>query len=766
MKDFLAENFGLEVEDIFPLEGYDSENYGVVTAEGKFVLKIYADEANLRELLEAENEILIALSSSRPSRFQMPQKNADGNFLTEKEDGFARLLSFIEGDFLAEVEHSTKLFYSLGKFLAEMDTKLESFRRPAVEARKFVWDLKFAHLSEKLLPFIEDPAERKLVEYFFLQHRERVEPFVEDLRFSVIHNDANDWNVLTSGGKVVGLIDFGDMCYSPLINELAVAITYSVLEKEDPVGAALPIIEGYHKTLALEEKEIELLYWLIATRLCMSVCNSAKTKREKPDSKYITISEKPAWRLLKKWVTINPVYAEDEFRKACGFASTLKNDSEADLTKRHKHTSKALSLQFETPIKMVGAAFQYMFDAAGKSYLDCYNNIPQVGHCHPRVVRAGQRAMARLNTNTRYLNDVYNAYSENLLQKFPDKLNKIFFVNSGSAASDLAIRLALTHAKNQGIVVMEHGYHGNTRLGIEISHYKYNRKGGKGKTDAIIEAENPDTYKGRFTENDGTAGESYAESLFEIINENAFAPAAFIAEPIVGCGGQVPLAAGYLKKVYPFIRERGGVCISDEVQTGFGRLGQYFWGFEMHEVVPDIVVLGKPMGNGHPIAAVVTTDEIAASFETGMEFFSSFGGNPVSCAIGQAVLDVLEDENLPANAEAVGGHLLGLFKDLVERYETCGDARGEGLFLGLELVKDQQSKSPNTELAAIVKNRLRDRNILIGTDGPFDNVLKIKPPICFTKENADELAGNIDEILQKSQNQISAKENHPRPQNF
>lgn len=751
MNELLTEQFDLKVEKLVPLEGYDSENYKVVSAERNFVLKIYAGDANLRGLLEAENEVLVDLATAKPESFQMPQKNSAGDFLTETEGGFARLLSFVEGDFFAEVEHTTELFFSLGKFLAEMNGRFASFRRPAIEARKFGWDLKFYYLNKNFLPFIENPAERTLVEYFFLQHRERVEPFIEDLRFSLIHNDANDWNILTRGGEVAGLIDFGDMCYSPLINELAITLTYAVMGKENPIERAIPIIDGYNKTLALQEKEVELLYWLIATRLCISVCNSAKAKREKPDSEYITISEKPAWKLLKKWVSFNPLYAEDEFRKACGLASKIKKDLEADLAKRHSHTSKALSLQFEKPIKMVGAAFQYMFDAAGKSYLDCYNNIPQVGHCHPRVVRAGQKAMSRLNTNTRYLNDAYNAYAENLLQKFPEELNKLFFVNSGSAASDLAIRLALAHTKNQGIVVVEHGYHGNTRLGIEISHYKYNRPGGKGKTDAIIEAEIPDSYKGRFTENDGTAGLSYAESLFARINENAFAPAAFIAEPIVGCGGQIPLATGYLKTAYPLIRDAGGVCISDEVQTGFGRLGKYFWGFEMHEVVPDIVVLGKPMGNGHPIAAVVTTDEITTSFETGMEFFSSFGGNTVSCAIGQAVLDVLENENLPANAEAVGGHLLGLFKDLVEKYEACGDARGEGLFLGLELVKDKQSKSPNSELAAIVKNKLRERNILIGTDGPFDNVLKIKPPICFTKQNADELAGNIDEIFQRLQ---------------
>ncbi len=744
IKEILASNFDLENAEISVLEGYESENYKVENSGGKFVLKIYEDSPNLQELLTAENLLLGKLSGEKPDSFSIPQENIDGEFLTKTENKFVRLLSFVEGKFLAEVEHTPELFYSFGKFLAEMNLRMLDFRDVAIEARKSDWDLQYYYLNKKYLSFIENPSQRKLVDYFFLQIRENVEPEIENLRKSVIHGDANDWNVLVENGEVSGIIDFGDVCYSPLVNELAIAVTYGVLGKENPIKRALPIIKGYHETLPLSEKEIELLYWLIVARLCISVCNSAKAKLEKPDSEYITISEKPAWGLLEKWVRLNPVFAQDEFRKACGFESKIVNTSERDLERRNKVANKSLSLQFATPIKMVRAAFQYMFDAGGKTYLDCYNNIPQVGHCHPRVVEAGQKAMANLNTNTRYLSDIYNEYAENLLAKFPDKLSKVFFVNSGSAASDLAIRLALTHTKNKGIVVMEHGYHGNTRLGIDISHYKYNRKGGGGKHEAIVEAEIPDAYKGRFTGN----GEKYANATIEKIVENNLPIAAFIAEPIVGCGGQIPLAKDYLKTIYPFIREQGGVCISDEVQTGFGRLGEYFFGFEMHEVVPDIVVLGKPIGNGHPLAAVVTTDEIAASFETGMEFFSSFGGNPVSCAIGNSVLDVLDDEKLPENAQVVGGHLLKLFDELVEKYEVCGDARGVGLFLGLEFITDKISKKPHTELASIIQNELRDKNILVGTDGPFVNVIKIKPPICFTKENADELAVNIDKILE------------------
>jgi len=393
------------------------------------------------------------------------------------------------------------------------------------------------------------------------------------------------------------------------------------------------------------------------------------------------------------------------------------------------------------------AAFQYMYDSHGNTFLDAYNNIPHVGHSHPKVVEAGQRQMAKLNTNTRYVYDLLAEYSEKLLAKFPSKLNKVFFVNSGSAASDLAIRMAKHHTKKTQLLVMEHGYHGNTQLGIDISDYKFNNLKGQGQKEGILKTTLPDTYRGKFSGEN--AGKLYADEAIKNLDKTQQSVAAFISEPIVGCGGQVPLANGYLKELYPVLQKHGTICISDEVQTGFGRLGTHFWGFEMHDVVPDMVVLGKPMGNGHPIGAVVVTDDIAKSFENGVEFFSSFGGNPVSCAIGLSVLEVLEDEGLQQNAAAVGNHYKSLFKELQIKYGCIGDVRGEGLFLGIDIVKEG-SKTSDRKLASTIKNELRNRHILISTDGPDDNVLKTKPPLSFTKKNAEEVVQTIDAILKKN----------------
>jgi 4-aminobutyrate aminotransferase-like enzyme len=398
------------------------------------------------------------------------------------------------------------------------------------------------------------------------------------------------------------------------------------------------------------------------------------------------------------------------------------------------------------------SAFQYMYDNYGNTYLDAYNNIPHVGHSHPKIVDAGQRQMAKLNTNTRYLYDQLAEYAEKLLKKFPSKLNKVYFVNSGSAASDLAIRMAKIHTGSEKLMVMEHGYHGHTQAATDISDYKFNHPKGQGQKNYILKTKIPDTYRGQYTNEN--AGKLYAKEAIEQINNSEDSISAFISEPIVGCGGQVPLAKGYLEHLYPAIRNQGGICISDEVQTGFGRLGDCFWGFEAHNVIPDMVIIGKPMANGHPMGAVVCTDEIAESFGKGVEFFSSFGGNPVSCSIASAVLDVIEEENLQENAKNVGDYYKSLLLDLQKEYDCIGDVRGSGLFLGMEIIKGDKIE-PDTNLASHIKNELRNQHILISTDGPFDSVIKTKPALCFTKENARTVVERIDLILKAHYNNVS-----------
>ncbi len=743
----LEKEYNLTLTSIVPLEGYESINYKVLSKEGTFVLKQYDNKPKTIKEIIAEDDVLSHLQKLESYHFPQRISTKEGNPYFETSDHLFRLLTFIEGEFLGEVSHTPALLSSLGMFLGRIDQRLLQQDVEIYKAKELVWDLKHFRKNYQYLTFIPDAKDRNLVEYFFLQFEEHIRPVSYDLRQSLIYNDANDWNILTDGDKVSGVIDFGDMCHSWLIAEVAIAMTYVMMNKEKPLQYGIEVLKAYHKELPLTALECDCLYYLIAARLCTSVCNSAYAKDQKPDSSYITISEKGAWDLLNKLISINPIKARNEFRGACSHPQSHQSTKTALLKNRTEHFGKNLSLSYTDPIHMTGAAFQYMYDAEGNTFLDAYNNIMLAGHCHPLVVRAGQQAMAKLNTNTRYLYASLEKYSTALLEKFPPTLNKVFFVNSGSEASDLAIRMAKYHTKKKKIMVMEHGYHGHTNTGIQISSYKYQAAGGVGQQTDTIETPLPKAFGSKWLD-DGSAGTEFAKRTLEQIAENSGDIAAFIAEPIVGCAGQVPLAKGYLKAVYPKIREHGGLCISDEVQVGFGRLGDVFWGYELYGVIPDIVVIGKPMGNGHPLGAVITTEEVMQSFEKGPEFFSSFGGNPVSCAIGLAILEVIEEEGLKEHAKITGNYLINQLRGLQKTHSVIGDVRGYGLFLGMEL--NGIDGQPLTDLASFLKNKLREQYILVSTDGPHENVIKIKPPLSFNKANCDELVSKIDTILSEN----------------
>ena len=420
-------------------------------------------------------------------------------------------------------------------------------------------------------------------------------------------------------------------------------------------------------------------------------------------------------------------------------------NSDEILAARRRAIGRNVSLGYRRPIQIVRGAMQYLFDETGRRYLDGYNNVPHVGHCHPRVVDAAEHQMRALNTNTRYLHENPVRYAERLVSTLPGPLRVCYFVSSGSEANELALRLARAHTRRRDLIVLDAAYHGNTTTLIDISPYKFNGPGGAGKPPWVHVVPVPDTYRGQ-TPAAGTFADAVARTLDEMRASGA-GVCGFIAESCPSVAGQLMLPAGYLDAVYRHVRDAGGVCIADEVQTAYGRIGTHFYAFEEQGVVPDIVVLGKPIGNGHPIGAVVTTAEIAASFDNGMEFFSTFGGNTVSCAVGLAVLDVVEDEQLQAHARRVGAHLLSRLRPLVEKSALVGDVRGSGLFIGVELVRDRDTLEPAPAEASEVVNRLRDEGILIGTDGPHHNVLKIRPPMPFTIEDADVLASTLASLV-------------------
>ncbi len=356
--------------------------------------------------------------------------------------------------------------------------------------------------------------------------------------------------------------------------------------------------------------------------------------------------------------------------------------------------------------------------------------------------------MAELNTNTRYLHDNLAEYALRLTGTFPEPLEVCFFANSGTEANDLALRLARAHTGSKEIIVLDHAYHGHSPSLVEISPYKCEGPGGEGLAAHAHKVPMPDPYRG--PHRGPNAGEKYADEARTAISEiegTGRKLGAFMAESLIGCGGQVIPAPGFLSAAAAAVRTVGGVVIADEVQVGFGRVGTHMWAFETQGVMPDIVTLGKPIGNGHPMAAVVTTPEIAASFDTGMEYFNTFGGNPVSCAIGLAVLDVIERQGLQQHALEVGTRLLDGLSELKERHPLIGDVRGLGLFIGIELVRDRENLEPADTEASRVIDEMKARGFLLSTDGPLHNVLKIKPPMVLTKQDVDETLTALDEVF-------------------
>ena len=428
--------------------------------------------------------------------------------------------------------------------------------------------------------------------------------------------------------------------------------------------------------------------------------------------------------------------------------ATRDSDTADLIARRKKLLGPAYQLFYDDPVHLVKGEGVWLTDVDGNKYLDMYNNVPHVGHCHPHVVKALQKQIETLNTHTRYLHDNVLDYAERLTGKFPNELDVAMFSCTGSEANELALRIARTCTGGTGVIVTEFAYHGNTQAIYEISPEDIPQDE---IPDFVISVPAPDTYRGEHRGDD--AGEKYAAHVaaaIDTLRDRGVKPAAFVVDTIISSSGVVSTPPGYMKKAAELIRAAGGLFVADEVQPGFGRMGKTFWGYEVDDFVPDIVTMGKPMGNGHPLAATVTRTDIAERFSKTGSYFNTFGGNPVSCAAGLAVLDVIENEKLQKNALDVGQHLIDGLTDLGARHESIGEIRGSGLFLGVDLVDDRDTRSPATDLTSKVVNGLRRQGILTGSIGPFDNIVKLRPPMSFSAENADYFLEIVDGVLSEA----------------
>lgn len=415
------------------------------------------------------------------------------------------------------------------------------------------------------------------------------------------------------------------------------------------------------------------------------------------------------------------------------------------LDRRRRLLGPAYRLFYREPVHIVRGEGVWLYDQAGDRYLDMYNNVPHVGHCHPHVVAAITDQVKSLNTHTRYLHANVLDYAERLTAKFPDDLDTAMFSCTGSEANELALRIARTCTGGTGIIVTDFAYHGNTKAIYEISTEDIPSDK---VPEYVVTVPTPDVYGGEFQGKD--AGSRYAECIYDalsLLKHRGIKPAAFIIDTIISSGGVVAPPRGYLAKIAEVVREAGALFVADEVQPGFGRTGRNFWGYQIDDFVPDIVTMGKPMGNGHPLAATVTRRGLVDEFAAQTSYFNTFGGNPVSCAAGLAVLDIIENEKLQENALEIGLYLNQKLEMLSVKHEVIGDVRGEGLFKAVELVADRAARAPATEITADVVEGLRNHGILAGSIGKTNNILKLRPPMVFSKENAEFFIQGFDEVL-------------------
>lgn len=417
---------------------------------------------------------------------------------------------------------------------------------------------------------------------------------------------------------------------------------------------------------------------------------------------------------------------------------------------RDRYLGRSQRYYYQHPMNLVSSQGVWLVDENGLGYLDAINNVTHIGHANAHVADAVSRQVRRLNTNSRFVYAELASYAERLANLLPDPLEVVYFACTGSEANDLALRIVRQVTGRQDVLVLDGAYHGNTTAVTGISPDRYDAPGGSGAPSTTHAVLQPNRYRGPYGYDDPNAAARYAADVARVVGELVAGdrpPAAFFSESLMGTAGQVVLPPTYLAAAFDSVRAAGGLCVSDEVQIGFGRLGDEFWGFQTHGVVPDVVTMGKPMGNGMPISAVVTTRAIADEFDKGLKYFNTFGGNPVSCAAGMAVLDVVEGERLQERAATVGRYLLTQLEELKQRHPLIGDVRGQGLYAGIELVTDRNSKDPAAAAASRVSERMKEEGVIIYPNGRLGNILKLKPPMIFGSEHVDLLVDRLERVL-------------------
>jgi 4-aminobutyrate aminotransferase-like enzyme/Ser/Thr protein kinase RdoA (MazF antagonist) len=757
LRAFAGEYFGVS-GTLEALDGERDQNHCLVTAEGKcFVLKVSAigeDPA----AVDFQVGALLHLAQFAPA-LPVPRVIASlrGNPVEwlEGEDGarhMVRLLSWLPGIPFSRGAALTPLaFRNIAAFQAQLARGLRGYFHP--NARHFVaWDIQRALILDPGLQTHVQPDALALCADFLRHAEHEMLPRLKTLRAQVVHADGHTGNVLRENAaaeEVVGVIDFGDMVHAPVVQDIAVVIASFTRLADMSIANAVTQIEAYNAVLPLEDEEIELLHDAVLLRMVTALFMY--------DFRLGATHEPPGWLAeerpdiivaLRKFLALDRAEVTAAYRAACGRVTLRPIASSAELrARREKVMGPSYSLFYREPVHLVRGEGVWLFDAQGRRYLDCYNNVASVGHCHPHVVAALARQAATLNTHTRYLHEAVVEYAERLTATMPTELSVCLLVCTGTEANDLAIRIARTVSGHNGVIVSDDAYHGNSNVVAATSTCMYPRAE---QPSWIATIPAPDGFRGQYRYGTPQLGIRYADCIdtaIESLQARGQGAAAFLCDTIFDSNGTILPPEGFLARTAARIRAAGGLLIADEVQSGFYRTGERMWCFDYSGVVPDIVTLGKPIGAGHPLAAVITTPAIAAAFAAKFSYFNTFGGNPVSAVVGMAVLDVLARENTQQNVIAAGQSLhLGLER-LRKKYPLIGDLRGKGLFWGLDLVKDSVTREPAVEQADRLVDLLRDEGCLIGRTGAHENVVKIRPPLVFSPANAEQLLDTLDRCI-------------------
>ncbi len=760
------------------------QNVRIAADDGHgWVLKI-SNPGEREGVVEMETGVVRHVAAVDPTLpVAVPRETRDGApwGTVDGPDGgrhFVRLLPLMPGANGTATELSRERIRDFATVSARLGRATRGFFHPAA-GRPIPWDVRHLPTLRPHLPLIADAARRATVERILDRFDAVAAPALPGLRAQVIHNDLTfDNALLDADGRVSGIVDFGDMAHTALVLDLVAALVALLGGRDDPAdlfAAAEAALAGYAVVTPLEDEEAALLGDLVAGRLAQTTLISAWRIRLYPENAaYLSSWDAEAWPMLALFDAIGldevrrrfaaaarriPAWpvptaapsvaalaSEAARRGAPPLAAPPGPDDELRARRRRVLGSALSSLTYERPLHVVRGEGARMYDPEGRAYLDCYNNVPVVGHAHPRVVAAIARQAATLNTNTRYLHRTVVELAERIVATMPPGLDTVMFVNSGSEANDLAWRLATALTGGRGGIVTGFAYHGVTAAIADLSPEEWPR-GQQPPHVATIAP--PDTYR-----LPSAAGPGWEERTAARLDEavaglasRGVRPAAVYVDGGFTSDGIFAPPPTYLRELVRRSHAAGALFVADEVQAGYGRMGDGLWSFEAAGIVPDVVTLGKPMGNGHPVAAVVTRSDVVDRFAAETEFFSTFGGNPVACAAAMAVLDVIEEERLVENAEAIGEVIRDGIVAIAGRHPAVGDVRGRGLMIGAEIVADRAARTPDAALAARVQNGMRERGVLVGTTARAENVLKIRPPLVVDRSDAALLLAVLEEAL-------------------